>query len=170
MSKAILRKLLPPCVAASLFAAGCSLIRPLGAIDTAQHNEPILRGAEIDPATRALIERSCQNCHSLKTTLPFYSYVPPISWLIMRDVQHARSHMNLSHWQEYSSSDRLRLLSEIGSVVRNRKMPVQRYLLLHPEARLSDEERQQIYEWTRTERSRLKSHQRHREAIASRTK
>jgi len=63
--------------------------------------------------------------------------------------------MNLSQWQDYSVDDRVRLLSEIGSAVRNRKMPVQRYLLLHPEARLTDMERQQIYRWTRTERGRL---------------
>ena len=63
--------------------------------------------------------------------------------------------MNLSQWQDYSTDDRLRLLSEIGSAVRNREMPVQRYLLLHPEARLSDDERQQIYSWTRNERRRI---------------
>jgi hypothetical protein len=43
--------------------------------------------------------------------------------------------LNLSQWEDYSSDDRLRLLSEIGSAVRNREMPVQRYVLLHPEAR-----------------------------------
>jgi hypothetical protein len=64
-------------------------------------------------------------------------------------------HMNLSRWQDYSPEDRLGLLSEIGSAVRNREMPVQRYLLLHPEARLTDAERQQIYRWTRTERNRI---------------
>jgi hypothetical protein len=67
--------------------------------------------------------------------------------------------MNLSQWQDYSTDDRLRLLSEIGSAVRNREMPVQRYLLLHPEARLTDGERQEIYRWTRTERSRVLMHQ-----------
>jgi hypothetical protein len=67
--------------------------------------------------------------------------------------------MNLSQWQDYSTDDRLRLLSEVGSAVRSREMPVQRYLLLHPEARLTDIERQQIYRWTRTERGRLKTRQ-----------
>jgi hypothetical protein len=33
------------------------------------------------------------------------------------------------------------LLSAIGSAVRNRKMPVGRYVFLHPEARLTDQER-----------------------------
>jgi hypothetical protein len=63
--------------------------------------------------------------------------------------------MNLSRWQDYSIDDRLRLLSAIGSAIRNREMPPQRYLLLHPEARLNDEARQQIYRWTRNERRRI---------------
>ena len=63
--------------------------------------------------------------------------------------------MNLSRWRDYSPENRLGLLSEIGSAVKNHEMPVQRYLLLHPEARLTDAERQQIYRWTRSERSRI---------------
>jgi hypothetical protein len=40
--------------------------------------------------------------------------------------------MNLSQWQDYSTDDRLRLLSEIGSAVRNGEMPVQRYVRFVP--------------------------------------
>jgi Haem-binding domain len=150
------RRLLPVYAAAAVFAGGYSLLRPFGAIETGGTKQSILNGAQIDPGTLALFERACQNCHSSKTRLPIYGRVPPFSWLIARDVRHARSHMNLSRWQEYSDADRSRLLSEIGSAVRNRKMPLPRYLLLHPEARLSQREREQIYQWTRAERSRLR--------------
>jgi hypothetical protein len=36
-------------------------------------------------------------------------------------------------------------------------MPLPRYVLLHPEARLSDEEMQAIYDWTREQRRALRS-------------
>ena len=62
--------------------------------------------------------------------------------------------MNLSHWSDYDAEQRARMLSEIGSVVRNHVMPPQRYLLLHPEARLDGSEAEQIYQWTKTERMR----------------
>ena len=76
--------------------------------------------------------------------------------MLARDVQQARVQMNLSRWHDYSTDDQLRLLSSIGSAVRNGEMPLQRYLLMHPEARLTDAERQQVYRWTRTERNRLR--------------
>ena len=151
----MIKKILIATLVAAAIAVGGSLIHPFGMRASAEDRQTILQEAQIDPDTLAIIQRACQNCHSQKTEWPWYSHVAPVSWLLARDVQQARLHMNLSRWQEYSTDDRLRLLSAIGSAVRNRKMPVQRYLLLHPEARLTDIERQQIYRWTRTERSRL---------------
>jgi len=150
-----MKKVLIVVVAAVLAAAGGSLIHPFGTLSDPGSSPGILQGAQIDPETLALVQRACQNCHSQQTVWPWYSHVAPASWLLARDVQQARLHMNLSRWQDYSPDDRLRLLSEIGGAVRNREMPVQRYLLLHPEAKLTDAERQQIYRWTRTERSRI---------------
>jgi heme-binding protein len=163
----VLNKLLIGSVAAAVIAIGGSLIHPFGTAAPTGGDATVLRDAQIDPATLALFERACQNCHSERTQWPWYSHVAPMSWLIARDAQQARQHMNLSRWQEYSSDERLGLLSEIGSVVRNREMPKQRYLLLHPEARLTDKERLQIYEWTRTERTRLRTNSRTPNALST---
>jgi len=141
--------------AAAVAVVGGSFIHPFGAPGVSGSSQSILSDAQIDPETLAIVQRACRNCHSQNTEWPWYSHVAPVSWLLARDVQQARLHMDLSHWQDYATDDRLRLLSEIGSAVRNRVMPVQRYLVLHPEARLSDIERQQIYRWARTERGRL---------------
>jgi hypothetical protein len=141
---------------AAIIVAG-SLIHPFGNPSSGGVKTAILSGAEIDPETLKLIQRACQNCHSLNTELPLYGRIAPISWLMARDIQQARLHMNLSRWQEYSPEDRLVLLSAIGSAVKNREMPFQRYLILHSEARLSNQEREQVYRWSRAERKRLKS-------------
>jgi len=146
-------------VVAAIAAVGGSLFHPFGTNDVPGTNHSILRDAQIDPETLALVQRACQNCHSQVTEWPWYSHVAPVSWLLARDVQQARAHMNLSKWREYSADERIRLLTEIGGAVRNREMPVQRYLWLHPEARLTDGERQQIYLWTRKERIRIETRQ-----------
>jgi len=155
----MIKKILIATGVIAIAAAGGSLIHPFVTPGIPESNQTILRQAQIDPGTLAIFQRACQNCHSQLTEWPWYSHIAPVSWLLAHDVQQARLHMNLSQWQDYSTDDRLRLLGEIGSAVRNRKMPVKRYLLLHPEARLTDIERQQIYLWTRTERSRLRKRQ-----------
>ena len=87
--------------------------------------------------------------------LAWYSRLPPASFLIRRDVEEARRHVNFTNWGAYSSAQQQELLSTIGVVVRTGRMPVPRYTRLHPEARLTDEEREQIYAWSRKERKRL---------------
>jgi len=151
----MLKKVLIAVGVAAVVAAGGSLIHPFGPTAVSGTNEAIFAGAQIDPETLGVVQRACQNCHSQNTEWPWYSHVAPVSWLLARDVQQARLHMNLSQWQNYSTDERLRLLSAIGSAVRNREMPPRRYLLVHPEARLSDGERQQIYRWTRNERRHI---------------
>jgi len=152
----VVNKMLIAAGVAVVVAIGSTMIHPFGVLGAAEGNQTILREAQIDPETLLIIQRACQNCHSQQTVWPWYSHVAPVSWLLARDVQQARLRMNLSRWQDYSTDEQLRLLSAIGSAVRNRQMPVQRYLLLHPEARLTDAERQQIYRWTRTERNRIR--------------
>jgi cytochrome c len=135
--------------AAAACAVGLPFIHPFGDVKAARSTAPL---AEVHP----LIERACQNCHSERTEWPRYSYLPLVSWAIEKDVAEGREHLNLSRWKEYSADDQRDLLARIGTMVRNRQMPLPRYVMLHPEARLSDEEIQSIYEWTKDQRRALR--------------
>jgi len=128
-----------------------------GAVKKSVSDKPLWAGASVDRAVIQIVERSCQNCHSERTDWPWYSYVAPMSWLIERDVQQARSHMNLSRWDEYGLENREDILAEISAMIRSRQMPPSRYLRLHPNAKPSDEEIDLIYKWARAERKRLRS-------------
>jgi Haem-binding domain len=79
-----------------------------------------------------------------------------MSIMIESDVARARSRMNLSHWSEYSIEDQVGFLTSLGAAVRTREMPPSRYTMLHPQAKLSAEERELLYRWARGERQRLK--------------
>jgi hypothetical protein len=109
-----------------------------------------------DTRTLAILSRSCQNCHSANTKWPLYGRVFPMSALLQRDVRTARSHMDLSGWPMYENGEKRRILSEMGEVVRSGIMPPKRYIFLHGEAKLTQEEANHIYEWTRSSRSQLK--------------
>jgi hypothetical protein len=77
--------------------------------------------------------------------------------MVESDVKHAREHMNLSRWESFAAADRRLLLTAIATVIENREMPPHRYVLLHPEARLSAEDSIRVIEWTRAERRRLRA-------------
>jgi hypothetical protein len=151
----VIKKTLLLAGAGVLAALGGSLLHPFGNLESPGGSPGLLSGSQVDGPTLAILQRACRNCHSEQTEWPWYSHVAPVSWMLARDVQAARARMNLSRWPDYSPQDRVQLLTEIGSAVRNRQMPLPRYLLLHPEARLTDAERQQVYRWTRAERGRI---------------
>ena len=65
--------------------------------------------------------------------------------------------MDLSLWNLYSADEKRDLLARIGSEVRNHQMPLPRYTMLHPEARLSEADIEAIYEWTKAERRALRN-------------
>ena len=116
----------------------------------------ILTGARIPSPLRELVERKCGNCHSEAVAWPLYSRVAPVSWLVEHDVIEARAHMNLSRWGIYGDEEKLNLLARLAAEVRNGEMPPGRYTLIHRDSKLTPTEQEALYEWTRTERMRLR--------------
>ena len=133
------------------------LVHPFGSVRASSAEKPLMGTASIEQPVLEVMQRSCQNCHSDRTSWPWYSHLAPISWLIEKDVHDGRSHWNMSKWDEYSLEQRQDILSEMAPLVRNRKMPMPKYLFLHPEAKLTDADVDLLYRWSRSERKRLKS-------------
>ena len=103
----------------------------------------------------ALLQRSCQECHSDRTRSPRFSPVAPVSWLIASDVAGGREHLNFSRWSEYPVLRRMRSLSEIANQVKDGEMPLRLYTWLHPRAKLTEDEIRAVFQWTQSERARL---------------
>ncbi len=154
-----MKKPLRTSLVAALMVLGVAslLVHPFGAVRAHAPIGPLLTSAVVDAETVRILQRSCQNCHSQNTDWPWYSYVAPVSWLIEKDVHQARSHMNLSGWGQYSLDEKQDLLADLAAAVRSRQMPPPRYTLMHRSAKLSEPERERIYQWARGERRRLKS-------------
>lgn len=100
---------------------------------------------------QSLLDRGCRDCHSNQTVWPFYSYVAPASWLVSYDVTEGRKYFNMSEWGKYKISKKIQKLSGIHEAVSNKSMPMPKYIPLHPEADLSDAERDTLSRWAQHE-------------------
>src|ERR1700677_472064 len=118
---------------------------------------PLLPSADIPPSVAGVLANACVNCHSEKTQWPWYSRVAPVSWLVENDVKHAREPLNLSRWDGLQEVDQRVLLTAIATVIENHEMPPHRYVVIHPEAKLSADDAVRVIEWTRAERRRLRA-------------
>jgi mono/diheme cytochrome c family protein len=103
-------------------------------------NPPVLsEPAWNAPRTRVLFFRACANCHSNETRWPWYSRVAPVSWLVAHDVAEGRHHLDVSEWNRPQRDAR-----NAANQVRRGEMPLEIYAPLHPEARLTPEEKQAL--------------------------
>ncbi len=97
------------------------------------------------------MRRSCFDCHSQETRWPWYSRLAPISFLIAHEVHHGREYMNLSLWDTYDEMQKQRILLTAAEEIEKKRMPPLSYLMLHPEAKMSSEERAMLITWLQAE-------------------
>lgn len=104
---------------------------------------------------QAIVDRACRDCHTNRTVWPWYSRLPPVSWLVIDHVNHGRSHLNFSRWATYPPADKRRLLEGVCKLASKQEMPVPSYLFMHEEARLATGDVNALCAWARSEAERL---------------
>lgn len=120
-------------------------------VPVSRTNPPVVADFNGPPEVKAVLKRSCYDCHSNETRWPWYAYVAPVSWLVAGDVEEAREHLNFSAWGRLSAKERLDLREECYEEVAKGNMPLGTYLWLHPDARLSDADKEVLRRWAGVE-------------------
>ena len=123
----------------ALAVAGSLVVAQLIPYGRDHANPPVVaEPAWVHPATRQLAQRACFDCHSNETRWPWYAQVAPISWWLQREVEQGRRALNLSEWTATASAHRA------GETVMDGEMPPRSYLADHPEAQLTEAERDEL--------------------------
>jgi uncharacterized membrane protein len=95
----------------------------------------------------SLIRDACYDCHSHETEHPWYAYISPASQWLQGHVNGARKQVNFSVWGTYDAERKDHALEEIDEVLKEKSMPLKSFTWLHSEAKLTDEERQEMVAW-----------------------
>ena len=97
-----------------------------------------------NPETTRVLVRACGNCHSNHTDWPWYSHVAPVSWWVARHVREGRERLDFSEWETYSTWQRHDILESVCGLISSGRMPPRLYTAMHPEARLTEEEKKAV--------------------------
>ena len=114
-----------------------------------ESNNPadIIQSGIVNGDMATMLKKSCYSCHSNETVYPWYSYVAPSSWLVAKDVREGREELNFSAWEEYDMMKKLGKLDDIVEEVKEGKMPMEIYTLIHPSAKIDEAQRALIVAW-----------------------
>lgn len=103
-----------------------------------------------------LLKSACYDCHSTEITYPWYSKIAPFSFWINHHIEDGSRHLNFSEWATYSAERKRHKLEEIYEEVEEGEMPLASYTWMHDEARLSQDQVEELVSWAKAEMNKIK--------------
>jgi hypothetical protein len=159
----MIRKLLPALLIGGLAFALLQLAFARPANPAAHSAAAIEASLSVPAPVEAILNQACKDCHSQETVWPWYSRVPPVSWVVAGDVERGRRALNFSEWaarHDSSPGVAIGYLTAACADVESQRMPPPAYRRMHPAARLSAAQVRTLCDWTAAETRSLSSQKR----------
>jgi hypothetical protein len=93
---------------------------------------------------KTLVQGACYDCHSDRTTYPWYASITPVNFWLQDHINEGRGKMNFSRWHDPASQKEA---YECGEVLREGEMPPKNYAFIHGHAQLTNEQHSQLAVW-----------------------
>jgi hypothetical protein len=105
-----------------------------------------------------IMQVSCYDCHTNTTEYPLYATVQPVAWFLADHVADGKKHLNFSEFTQLPLFVQNHKLEEIKEMVEEKEMPLSSYTYfgLHPEANLTEGQREKIIDWADSQMTYLK--------------
>ncbi len=97
-----------------------------------------------------IIKTSCADCHSNYTKYPWYSEIAPVSWYLAQHINEGKEHLNFSEWTAYNSNQKSHIIKDLEEELEEHKMPLNSYLWIHKDAKMSTEQYKILLDWVKT--------------------
>ena len=134
---------------------GMQLVRPARTNPAVDPSQTIEAHTQMTPDVALVLDRSCRDCHTNKTVWPWYTNIAPVSWWLTNHVNEGRGDLNMSEWGRLPRDRQERKLRQMCDEVTDGVMPLSSYLPMHPTARLSEQDKKLLCDWTDEQRERL---------------
>lgn len=108
-------------------------------------------------SVKPVFVRSCFDCHSNQTRYPWYHSLPIVKQLLDKDIGEGKKHLEMSDdfpFEGHGSTEED--LKAIEGSIEKGSMPPFKYLVMHPNTRLTTEEKKTIKEWVQESLRTLK--------------
>lgn len=100
-------------------------------------NPPVTGDLQAPADVKAILRRSCYNCHSNETRLAWFDEMVPAYWTVAAHVRDGRAVLNFSHWDSLSAAQQKGKLFEALNQMTFDVMPLPSYRFVHRAAAIS---------------------------------
>lgn len=99
-----------------------------------------------------MIKSACYDCHSNESKYPWYTNISPISWWVKDHINEGRRELNFSEWGTFKYKRKKHKLEEVYEEVEEGEMPLESYLIIHDEAKLTTDQKTALINWFKAEK------------------
>lgn len=132
-------------------------IRPAKNISEGISNNDISKIYAVPADVQAILKTSCYDCHSNNTVYPWYANIQPAAWWLADHVKEGKKELNFSEFASYRIGRQYRKLEEINKEVKENEMPLESYLWIHKDSKLSEQQKLTLANWVTTIRDTIKA-------------
>jgi len=122
-------------------------IRPARNISTADSTNEISKHYMVPDEVKKIMQVSCDDCHTNNTDYPWYTNIQPVGWWMQWHVNEGKKHLNFSEFASYAPKKQHHKLEETEEMIREGEMPLNSYLWVHKDAKLSPEQKDLLINW-----------------------
>lgn len=120
-------------------------------------NNDISKIYAVPADVQAILKTSCYDCHSNNTVYPWYAEIQPAAWWLADHIKEGKKELNFSEFASYRIGRQYRKLEEVNKEVKENEMPLESYLWIHKNAKLSNEQRLILVNWVTAVRDTIKA-------------
>ncbi len=120
-------------------------------------NNDISKIYAVPADVQSILKTSCYDCHSNNTVYPWYAEIQPAAWWLADHVKEGKKELNFSEFASYRIGRQYRKLEEINGEVKEDKMPLESYLWIHKNSKLSEQQKLTLANWVTTIRDTIKA-------------
>lgn len=122
-------------------------IRPDKNISTEPSASNIATHYNTPDDVKAILERSCYDCHSNNTRYPWYASIQPVAWWLDHHIEEGKGEVNFDEFMTLKPKKAHHKMDEVNEMVTEGEMPLKSYTWIHRDAKLSRDEKTVISNW-----------------------
>ncbi|MBN8854169.1 MAG: cytochrome C [Sphingobacteriales bacterium 50-39] len=122
-------------------------IRPAENHSDKQSANDITLHYTVPDTVRAILQRSCYDCHSNNTVYPWYNKIQPVAWWLSSHIKDGKRELNFSEFASYPPAKQAKKLKNTVKEVKGEGMPLDSYLWIHKDAKLEQGQKDTLIQW-----------------------
>lgn len=101
----------------------------------------------ISQEVQSILEKACMDCHSNNTRYPWYSNLQPVDWWMTGHINDGKKELNFDEFTNKSLRFQYHKMDETIKQVKENEMPLNSYLWIHKDAKLTQDEKSSLINW-----------------------